>query len=204
MQGVTVYRILFLTSDSGIIEVQITLFPKFDPSTIQFEPLSKFDVDAHYMTGFSYLLNKYTSTLDGAVIEKIGKVNVGTNVYYVIYIRVNSALYQAILISGNNMEVLFDQLSLVEQTQTVSALPSNNLFMPIDSTTFRNDVDYPLIFEFLSNARPSEIKGSRLDQIWIYSEPSSIFYIFIFSNNGVAYLKQVKLDPVAKKVSLVS
>lgn len=58
--GISYYRFLILVPEKGIVEIEITVAPRFAQSQIAFVELSQL-TKSEYKAGFAYFIQKYAN-----------------------------------------------------------------------------------------------------------------------------------------------
>lgn len=86
--------------------------PRFSQSQIAFVNIEQLSSKAEYKQGYQYFLKKYAVQLgSNSYVEQIGSIVIQNTVFYVLFIRNQNVLYQALYSLKGDGTIKFDQLS---------------------------------------------------------------------------------------------
>lgn len=95
-KGTSLYRVVFLTAEQGLIEIQIMILPEVRLNEIEYLEIRLVKTDPIFISGFNYFVTRYLNVLSGASAEKIGSVIKEGAIYNVIIFKSSTGYYLAL------------------------------------------------------------------------------------------------------------
>lgn len=107
-------------------------------------------------------------------MEQIGTVTINGTVFYVLFIKANSRIHQALYSFASDGSIKFDQLTPLEEVREIQ-IPANSTFIQLSLSAFRLESNYQVISKYFADARPGLVD---LNSVTNVSKTVSGIYTF--------------------------